>query len=148
MVATTIQLPGAAPSQLEAEVTRKVEDAVATLNGVKRVMSSVNEGVSTTTIEFQLEVDLQVALDDVRDAISRIRMDLPVDIEEPVVAKIEIVGGTLLTYAVESQRMPADELSWFVDRVVTKAMYGIKGIATVRWAASSAKFASILTRRR
>ena len=79
MVATTIQLPGAAPSQLEAEVTRKVEDAVATISGVKRVMSSVNEGVSTTTIEFQLEVDVQVALDDVRDAVSRIRMDLPVD---------------------------------------------------------------------
>ncbi len=132
MVATTISLPGAAPSQLEAEVTRKVEDAVATINGVKRVMSNVNEGVSTTTIEFQLEVDVQVALDDVRDAVSRIRMDLPVDIEEPVVAKIEVVGGTLLTYAVESERMQPDELSWFVDRTVSKAMYGIKGIATVK----------------
>ena len=132
MVATTINLPGAAPSQLEAEVTRKVEDAVATINGVKRVMSNVNEGVSTTTIEFQLEVDIQVALDDVRDAVSRIRMDLPVDIEEPIVAKIEVVGGTLLTYAVESERMQPDELSWFVDRTVSKAMYGIKGIATVK----------------
>jgi multidrug efflux pump subunit AcrB len=95
-------------------------------------MSSVNEGVSTTTIEFQLEVDVQVALDDVRDAVSRIRMDLPVDIEEPVVAKVEVVGGTLLTYAVESDRLQADELSWFVDRTVSKAMYGIKGIATVK----------------
>jgi multidrug efflux pump subunit AcrB len=132
MVATTINLPGAAPSQLEAEVTRKIEDAVATINGVKRVMSNVNEGVSTTTIEFQLEVDVQVALDDVRDAVSRIRMDLPVDIEEPIVAKIEVVGGTLLTYAVESERMQPDELSWFVDRTVSKAMYGIKGIATVK----------------
>ena len=132
MVATTIHLPGAAPSQLEAEVTRKVEDAVATINGVKRVMSNVNEGVSTTTIEFQLEVDVQVALDDVRDAVSRIRMDLPVDIEEPIVAKIEVVGGTLLTYAVESERLQPDELSWFVDRTVSKAMYGIKGIATVK----------------
>ncbi len=131
MVAVTVSLPGAAPSQLETEVTRKVEDAVATLSGVKRVMSSVNEGVTTTTIEFQLEVDLQVALDDVRDAISRIRMDLPVDIEEPAVNKIEIVGGSLLTYAVESGRLQPDELSWFVDRVVTKAMYGIKGIASV-----------------
>lgn len=132
MVATTIHLPGAAPSQLEAEVTRKVEDAVATINGVKRVMSSVNEGVSTTTIEFQLEIDVQVALDDVRDAVSRIRMDLPVDIEEPIVAKVEVVGGTLLTYAVESRRLQPDELSWFVDRTVSKAMYGIKGIATVK----------------
>ena len=105
---------------------------MATISGVKRVMSSVNEGTSTTTIEFQLEVDVQVALDDVRDAVSRIRMDLPVDIQEPVIAKVEVVGGTLLTYAIESQRMQPDELSWFVDRIVSKAMYGIKGIATVK----------------
>ena len=132
MVAVTIQLPGAAPSQLETEVTRKVEDAVATIAGVKRVMSNVYEGVTTTSIEFLLETDLQSALDDVRDAVTRIRMDLPPDIEEPVVQKIEIVGGVLLTYAVESARMPPDELSWFVDRVVTRALYGIRGVATVK----------------
>ena len=122
--------PGASPSQLETEVTRRVEDSVATIPGIKRVMSSVNEGVSTTTIEFLLETDLATALDDTRDAVTRIRTDLPQDIQEPVVSKVDI-GGSLMTYAVVAPNMPPDELSWFVDREVSKAMYGVPGVAVV-----------------
>ena len=80
MVTVTISLPGASPSQLETEVTRKVEDAVATVNGIKRVTSSVSDGLSSTAIEFVLETNLTDALDDVRDAVTRIRTDLPQDI--------------------------------------------------------------------
>ncbi len=130
MVTVTITLPGASPSQLETEVTRKVEDAVAAIEGLKRTMSTVNEGVSSTAIEFRLETELAIALDDVRDAITRIRSDLPQDIEEPVVAKINI-GGSLMTYAVESSTRSTDELSWLVDREITKAVYGVPGVATV-----------------
>ena len=131
MVTVTVTLPGAAPSQLETEVTRKVEDAVATIEGLKRSVSTVSEGVSVTAIEFRLEADLNVVLDEVRDAVTRIRIDLPLDIEEPVVAKVNVVGGSLLTYAVRSDRMRTDELSWFVDDVVAKAMYGIRGVGSV-----------------
>ncbi len=131
MVTVTVTLPGAAPSQLETEVTRKVEDAVATIEGLKRVISTVSEGVSVTAIEFRLEADLNVVLDEVRDAVTRIRIDLPLDIEEPVVAKVNVVGGSLLTYAVRSERLRPDELSWFVDDVVAKAMYGIRGVGSV-----------------
>src|SRR4249919_2554295 len=130
MVTVTVPLPGASPSQLETEVTRKVEDSVATISGVKRVISSVNEGVSTTTIEFVLDTDLAGALDDVRDAVTRVRADLPQDIQEPIVAKVNL-GGSLMTYAVASKTLQPDELSWFVDREVSKALYGVPGVALI-----------------
>jgi multidrug efflux pump subunit AcrB len=130
MVTVSVALPGASPSQLETEVTRKVEDAVATIENIKRVMSNVNEGVSSTQIEFHLETDLGQAMDDVRDAVTRIRSDLPQDIEEPVVARINI-GGSLMTYAVASTSRSVPELSWFVDREVAKALYGVPGVAQV-----------------
>ncbi len=130
MTTVTIVQPGASPTQLEAEVTRRVEDSVATIPNIKRVMSSVSEGISTTSIEFKLETDLATALDDTRDAVTRIRTDLPQDIQEPVISKVDI-GGSLMSYALVAPRMTPDEASWFVDREVTKAMYGVPGVAQV-----------------
>jgi multidrug efflux pump subunit AcrB len=130
MVTVAVSLPGASPTQLETEVTRKVEDAVATLPGVKRVTSNVSEGLSSTAIEFVLEADLPTALDDVRDAVTRIRSDLPQDIQEPVVAKVDI-GGSLMTYTVGSKQRSTGELSWLVDREISKALYGVEGVARV-----------------
>ena len=131
MTTVTITQPGASPSQLETEVTRRVEDSVATIPNIKRVMSTVNEGVSTTTIEFVLDTDLATALDDTRDAVTRIRTDLPQDIQEPVVSKVDI-GGSLMTYAVVAPSLSADEMSWLVDREISKAMYGVPGVAVVK----------------
>ena len=131
MTTVTITQPGASPSQLEAEVTRRVEDSVATIPNIKRVMSSVSEGVSVTSIEFHLETDLATALDDTRDAVTKIRTDLPQDIQEPVISKVDI-GGSLMTYAVVAPKLRPDELSWFVDREVTRAMYGVPGVAQVK----------------
>ncbi len=131
MTTVTITQPGASPSQLETEVTRRIEDSVATIPNIKRVMSTVNEGVSTTTIEFVLDTDLATALDDTRDAVTRIRTDLPQDIQEPVVSKVDI-GGSLMTYAVVAPSLSADELSWLVDREISKAMYGVPGVAVVK----------------
>ncbi len=131
MTTVTITQPGASPSQLETEVTRRVEDSVATIPNIKRVMSSVSEGVSSTSIEFVLDTDLATALDDTRDAVTRIRTDLPQDIQEPVVSKVDI-GGSLMTYAVVAPSLSPDELSWFVDREISKAMYGVPGVAVVK----------------
>src|SRR6478672_8419657 len=130
MVTVAVSLPGASPSQLETEVTRKVEDSVATLNGVKRVTSSVSEGLSSTAVEFYLDTDISTALDDVRDAVTRIRADLPQDIQEPVIAKVN-VGGSLMTYTVASDQRNTVELSWLVDRDISKALYGVPGVALV-----------------
>ncbi len=130
MTTVTVVQPGASPSQLETEVTRKVEDSVATIPGIKRVVSTVTEGTSSTAIEFELSTDLATALDDTRDAVTRIRTDLPQDIQEPIVSKVEI-GGSLLTYAVAAPGMAPDQLSWFVDRDVARALYGVEGVAQV-----------------
>ncbi|PJK09577.1 RND transporter [Lysobacteraceae bacterium NML120232] len=130
MTTVTISQPGASPSQLETEITRKVEDAVATLRDVKRVESTVVEGVSTTAIEFRLEANLTDALNDTKDAIARIRQDLPQDIQEPIITKVDI-GGDLLTYALSAPKMGEAEMSWFVDREVSRALYGVEGVAQV-----------------
>ena len=131
MTTVSIIQPGASPSQLETEVTRRVEDSVATMPNVKRVISSVTEGVSSTTIEFNLSADLATALDDTKDAVTRIRTNLPQDIQEPVIGKVEI-EGSLMTWSVSAPAMTPDELSWFVDRDVNKAMYGVPGVALVK----------------
>ena len=131
LVSVSISLPGATPAQLETEVTRKVEDALASLSKIKLIASTVTDGNSTTLIEFQLERDLNEATDDVRDAVTRVRLDLPQEIEEPLVAKQEFVGGTMLSFAVQSEQMSQAELSWFVDNTVKKALFGVKGVGAV-----------------
>lgn len=131
MTVVTVTQPGASPSQLETEIARRVEDSVATIKGVKRITSTVVEGVSTTLVEFHLDVADMEALNDTKDAVTRIRMDLPQDIQEPIISKVEI-GGDLLTYAVEAPRMSPEQMSWFVDRDVSRALYGVEGVAAVK----------------
>jgi hydrophobe/amphiphile efflux-1 (HAE1) family protein len=131
LISVSVNLPGATPAQLETEVTRKIEDAIASLQKVKIIASSVTDGNSNTLIEFQLERDINEALDDVRDAVTRVRLDLPRDIEEPIVAKQDFVGGTMISFAVESDQLSPEELSWFVDNQVKKALFSIKGVAQV-----------------
>ena len=130
-VTVTVNLPGAAPSQLETEVTRKVEDAVASLADIDKLSSSVTEGVSKTRIIFKLGRNLDQAVEEVRDAVERVRMDLPQDIQEPVIARVTLFGPTLLGYAVVSDRLAADELSWFVDDTVRKSLFSVPGVGQV-----------------
>lgn len=130
-VSVTVNLPGATPGQLEAEVTRKVEDAVASIADVDKLSSTVTEGVSRTRILFNLGRDVNEALDEVRDAIERIRIDMPADIEEPIVSRVWIHGPTLLAYAFESDRLTLDELSWFVDNTARKAVFTVPGVGKV-----------------
>ncbi|MFM7707847.1 MAG: efflux RND transporter permease subunit, partial [Gammaproteobacteria bacterium] len=130
-IQVTVGLPGATPSIMETDVTRKVEDAVASIADIDKMTSSVGEGTSVTRIEFELGRDFDAALDEVRDAVMRARRDLPSDIDEPVVQRLNLVGGTVIGFAVSSKRLALDELSWFVDDTVTKAMYGVAGVGSV-----------------
>ena len=102
IVNVTVADPGVAPSELETQVTKRVEDAVANITGVKNVTSTITEGVSQTIIEFRLEVDTQTAVSDVKDAVERIRSDLPATADEPVVNRVDVEGQAILTYAVEA----------------------------------------------
>lgn len=128
----TVNLPGATPSQLETDVTRKVEDAVASLADIDKLSSTINEGFSTTRIQFDLDRDIDQAMEEARDAIDRIRAELPPDIEEPGVARVSLQGPTLLAYAVVSDRLAPDELSWFVDNTVRKALFSAPGVGIVQ----------------
>ena len=105
MVTVTATLPGAAPAQMETEVARKIENSVATLQGIKHIYTKVQDGMATVTIEFRLEKPTQEAVDDVRDAVSRIRADLPGELKDPVISKVNLSGVPILTYTVASSRM-------------------------------------------
>ncbi len=130
-VVVTVTYPGVAPTQMESEVTRKVEDAVATIAGIEQMTSTVDEGASTTNIEFRFGTDLSSALDDVRDAMTRIRSDLPLDANEPIVSRVTTAGGAVVTWSVASDNMSDTELSWFVDLVVTRALSAVPGVGRV-----------------
>jgi len=127
----TVSYSGAPPATMETDVTRKIEDAVASIPGIDRINSSISEGTTVINIEFELGRDLDRALDEVKDAVARVRRDLPQDMDEPIIQRISLVGGTLMAYAVESDRLAPDELSWFVDDNVAKAIYGVAGVGSV-----------------
>ncbi len=124
-------LPGASPAQMETEVARKIENSVATLQNVKHIYTKVQDGTATITVEFRLEKSTQDALDDVRDAVARVRSDLPGDMRDPVITKMELAGLPILTYTVASTRMDDEALSWFVDNTITKTMLGVRGVGAV-----------------
>ncbi|NJD25311.1 MAG: efflux RND transporter permease subunit [Betaproteobacteria bacterium] len=130
-VTVTATLPGAAPAQMETEVARKIENSVSTVQGIKHIYTKVQDGTATVTVEFRLEKPVQEAVDDVRDAVSRIRSDLPGDLRDPVIGRISVSGAPILTYTVASQRMDDEALSWFVDNTVTKAMLAVRGVGAV-----------------
>ncbi len=131
MVTVTAALPGAAPPQLETEVARKIENSIATLQGLKNQYTSVKDGVVVVTAEFQLEKPLQEAVDDVRNAVSQVRSDLPADLRDPIVSKINLSGSPILTYTIQSVKMDEEALSWFVDYDITRAMLQVKGVGAV-----------------
>ncbi len=122
---------GVPPTQMETEVTRKVEDAISTIVGIENINSTVTTGSSQTAIEFQFGSDLSQAMDDVRDAITRIRPDLPLDATEPFISRATTAGNAVLTFAVASDSMSDTELSWFVDLNVMRAVSGVDGVGSV-----------------
>jgi hydrophobic/amphiphilic exporter-1 (mainly G- bacteria), HAE1 family len=122
---------GATPAELETQVTREVEDAVANITGVKHISSTVSDGVTSTAIEFRLEIDTARAVEDVKDAIDKIRPNLPRSIDEPIVSHIDVEGQSILAYAASSPGMTLEQLSWHIDDVVKRQMLGLKGVGKV-----------------
>lgn len=131
MVSITASLPGASPGQLETEVARKIENSLATVQGLKHQYTTIQDGTVSITAEFRLEKAPQEAVDDVRDAVSRVRSDLPAELRDPVIKKVDLAGTPILTYTVASGQMDDEALSWFVDNQVTKAMLAVRGVGAV-----------------
>jgi hydrophobe/amphiphile efflux-1 (HAE1) family protein len=131
LVAVTVAQSGAAPAEMETQVTKKIEDAVAGITGVKNVNSSVNDGVSTTVVEYRMEVPTDKAVQDTKDAIDQIRGDLPGSIEAPIVTRVDVEGQAIMTFAVSAPNMSLEEISWFVDDVITRGLQGRPGVGRI-----------------
>jgi hydrophobe/amphiphile efflux-1 (HAE1) family protein len=132
IVSVTVTEAGAAPSELETEVTRKVEDAVAGIGNIKHISSAIDEGISTTTIEFVLGTNTDRAVNDVRNEISKIRQQLPQAIDEPVVQRLEFTGSAFVTYTVSSDKRSVEELSWLIDNDISRNLLSVAGVGQVQ----------------
>lgn len=127
----TVVQPGAAPNELETQVTQRVESAIRGVNGVDEIDSTVNEGSSNTFVQFKIGTPTDRAVNDVRNAVAQIRSNLPEGILEPQIQRIDIAGGPIMGVGVQTTDMTLEELSWFIDNTVAKKLLGIEGVAAV-----------------
>ncbi|MGN7293815.1 efflux RND transporter permease subunit [Rhizobium sp. SAFR-030] len=131
VVSIIVAQSGASPSELEMQVTKEIEDAVASISGVDEITSTVSDGQSQTVVLFRIEKPTDEAVQDTKDAIDRIRGDLPAAVEEPIVSKVDVEGQAIQTFAVSSADMTLEELSWFVDDTIKRALQGQPGIGRI-----------------
>ncbi len=139
IVTVSAVLDGAAPAQLETEVARKIEDSVATLQGVKNIYTKVLDGAATITVEFILEKNLSDAVNDVRDAVARVKADLPAEMRDPSVTKATTAGRVVMSFTAAAAPVKAggvalddQEISWFVDNAVSKRLLSVPGVGAVK----------------
>ncbi|MEN9559792.1 MAG: hypothetical protein RLZZ502_1003, partial [Pseudomonadota bacterium] len=124
-------LPGAAPAQMETEVARKLENAIANIQDLKHIYTRVQDSAVTVTAEFRLEKSTQEALDEVRSAVQNARSDLPAEMRDPTVSKMNLAGAPILAYAISSAQRDAEALSWFIDDTVTRQLLGVRGVGSI-----------------
>ena len=131
MVTVNATMPGASPDQMETEVARKIENALASAQGLKHLYTQVKDGNAIVSAEFRLERDTREALEDVRSTVTRIRSDLPKEMLDPVITKVELSSKPIVTYTIAAPDMSEEALSWFVDNNITKLLLGVKGVGAV-----------------
>ena len=132
MVSVVVLQPGAAPTELETQVTQRVEAAVRGISGVDEITSWVSEGQSNTNVQFQIGTPVDRAVNDVKNAVDQIRSDLPEGILAPRVSRVDIDGGPIAYFSAEATDMTLEELSWYVDNTVAKRLLGVPGMAAVK----------------
>jgi len=131
VVIVEVSQPGAAPTELETQVTQKVEAAVRSLQGIDEIDSTVTEGQSETVVQLAIGTPIDRAVEDVRGAIQQIRSDLPDGILEPQVIRANTTGNDLASYAAIGTDMTVEELSWYIDNTVSKELLSVPGMAAV-----------------
>jgi len=122
---------GAAPTELESQVTKVIEDGVSGVEGVRHINSQITDGLSVTTITFAIETNTDRAINDIKDAVTRVRSELPQNVNEPLISRVDVIGLPILTYAAISPGKTPEQLSYFVDDVVKRALQGVRGVAQV-----------------
>jgi hydrophobe/amphiphile efflux-1 (HAE1) family protein len=130
-VLVEVRQTGAGPAELESQVTKKVEDAVAGLGNIDELTSTVSDGLSRTVISFDLGVDTEQATNDVRDAVTRIRQDLPENAQDPIVRRLEFSGGPTVIYTVSAPTLSVEALSDLVDRTISRRLLSVDGVSQV-----------------
>jgi multidrug efflux pump subunit AcrB len=131
VISVAVSQFGAAPAELESQVTKTIEDGVSGVEGVRHISSSITDGLSVTTIQFALETNTDRALNDVKDAVTRIRSNLPQNVSEPLIQRVDVIGLPIVTYAAISPGKTPEQLSYFVDDVVKRALQGVRNVAQV-----------------
>ncbi|KKW93780.1 MULTISPECIES: efflux RND transporter permease subunit [Sphingobium] len=132
MASVVVRQPGAAPTELETQVTQRIEAAVRGISGVDEITSWVSEGQSNTNVQFQIGTPVDRAVNDVKNAVDQIRSDLPEGILEPQVSRVDIEGGPIAYFSAEATDMTLEELSWYVDNTVAKRLLAVPGMAAVK----------------
>lgn len=130
-VSVDISQPGAAPTEIENQITQRVESAVRSISGVKNIISTAREGSSRTFVEFEIGTDVNDAVNEVKNAVDQARGSLPDGILEPQISKVDAVGGPIAYFAVKANDMTVEQLSWFVDDTVVKSLLAVEGMAEV-----------------
>ena len=131
VISVAVSQFGAAPAELESQVTKTIEDGVSGVEGVRHISSSITDGLSLTTIQFALETNTDRALNDVKDAVTRVRANLPQNVNEPLIQRVDVIGLPIVTYAAISPGKTPEQLSYFVDDVVKRALQGVRNVAQV-----------------
>ncbi|MEH6700318.1 efflux RND transporter permease subunit [Parasphingorhabdus sp.] len=130
-VSVRIAQPGAAPTEIESQITQRIEAAVRSISGVKNISSTASEGSSSTFVEFEIGADVNNSVNEVKNAVDQVRGSLPEGILEPQVSKVDAVGGPIAFFAVKADDMTVEQLSWFVDDTVAKRLLSVDGMAEV-----------------
>ena len=131
LVIVQISQPGAAPTEIETQITQRVESAVRTIAGVDTITSTASEGSSQTMVQFKIGTDIYGAVAEVKNAVDQVRGDLPDGILEPQVFKAETSSDPIAYWAVSADDMTIEQLSWFVDDTVAKRLLAVPGMAEV-----------------
>jgi multidrug efflux pump subunit AcrB len=131
LVSVTIAQPGAAPSELEPQIAQKVEGSIASIGNVRNIVTVIFEGSVEIDVEFQIGTPIDRAVTDVRDAVAKVRNDLPQGILEPLVRRIDVDGDAIAYYAVTTTSLTPEQLSWSIDNGVTKRLLAVPGVAQV-----------------
>jgi len=131
LVSVNISQPGAAPTEMETQIAQKVEGSIASIGNVRNITTFIVEGQANIFMEFKIGTPIDRAVTDVRDAVAKVRNDLPQGILEPLVTRQDVDGGAFAYYAVTTTNMTPVQLSWFIDNTVTKRLLAVPGVAQV-----------------
>ncbi|MBN8647429.1 MAG: efflux RND transporter permease subunit [Caulobacterales bacterium] len=134
-----VSMPGAAPYEIQNQITVKIEGALTGIEGVKKITSTAQTSHSSTVVELQIGADISKAVDDARAAVSQVRSDLPSGIMEPIVQRIDFNDEDPIgAYVIKAPKMTTEQLSWFIDNDVTRAFLAVKGVSRIdRWGGQS-----------